>query len=624
MIKLRLSRNLKLQLFIWYRWILRTRGVWLRGFLCWTIGITVALLDSTDKFDFRFQIRRLQKPNNQIVLVYIQQSEWSEWNQNNKNIIRPLKELGSLTDSYFWNPDVWNKLVGAILSGDPQFVALTFFFPSDSFGSTPHATDYPYLFDAKVLWASRLDSDGRAILPAFTSTYGRNTGIIDVFGDEDRNIRRFSSPLIQVPHLAIRLASVISKDNNNFYHLSGGETQIINFKTRETDYPSVNASDLINHPKETLPLLRNKVVIVGTRDLESHLYASPIGSISRAGLMAELTENVLENSWIQRISFDWVAFFLAVLVLFASTILQIYPHAVALVFLVWTAIGVAVISIWSFDRWYTWIPVLAPIVTLAVTYIVFVAYQLTLQENINWRLEEEKRYYQEIEKLKNNFVSLFSHDLKTPIAKIQAICDRLLASQPSSEVQNGLQSLRQESSELHRYIQSILRVSRIESSDFKINKEPSDINDLIQNVSRQLRPLATAKKIKILLKLEPMFAIEMDPVLIQEVILNLVENAIKYSPENEKVVISSRELNSQVVVTVTDSGKGIPPEEQSRIFEKFYRGNLHSMSTKGSGLGLYLVKYFVELHGGRAFVRSASEKGTRIGFVLPLYDGEIV
>jgi two-component system, OmpR family, phosphate regulon sensor histidine kinase PhoR len=622
-----LIRGLRLRILIWTRWLQRTRGIWLRAAVCLAVGIVLALVDSSAKFDLRFQIRGPQVHDSRFVIVYLDQDIWTDLTgRDQKNMLRPLKEISAFTDSFFWSPSAWNRLLSVLLNSNPAGIAVTLFFPSGSLGTTPERSDYQALYDPKVIWAARLDSDGRAVMPAFSSNYGLNSGLLDFFTDEDRSVRRFTSPLVQVPHLAMRLANAYNRgagSGGSWPGLFTGESRIINFQGGDGTYLAVNARDLLRRPARAAELVRGRMVIIGTKDLDGHIYSTPVGSLSRAELTANVTDNILNHRWILRPPFWVIAAYLVAILFLAVTILQSYPQVVALVFLFWVGLGSTAASLWLFDAHYIWLPVMTPLVQIFITYMVFVGYQLTLQENLNWRLEKEKEYLQEIEQLKNNFVSLFSHDLKTPIAKIQAICDRLMVTTPSPEVQSGLQSLRQESTELHRYIQSILRVSRVESSEFRINKEPSDINELIFKVCQQLRPLADAKRIRIETNLEPIFAMEVDPTLIQEVILNLVENAIKYSPEASAVMISSREVGDQVIVTVTDAGPGIPADEQSRIFEKFYRGTGHSLSTKGSGLGLYLVKYFVELHGGRVFVKSGSQKGTRFGFVLPLETEEL-
>jgi len=226
----------------------------------------------------------------------------------------------------------------------------------------------------------------------------------------------------------------------------------------------------------------------------------------------------------------------------------------------------------------------------------------------------------DVEELKNNFLSLISHDLKTPIAKIQAIVDRLLAQNPQNEFSSDLSALREVATELNRYIKTLLQIARVESRDFRINKDAADINEVVFAVVEKLEPLAKAKKIQLSTQLEPMFLIEVDQLLIHEVILNLVENAIKYTPEGGRVVVRSQEVDDRVIVMVEDSGPGISADEQARVFDKFYRGESGKTQAKGSGLGLYLVKYFVELHNGKIILESQLNQGTRIGFSLPIIE----
>ncbi|MGZ5279582.1 MAG: sensor histidine kinase, partial [Pseudobdellovibrionaceae bacterium] len=222
--------------------------------------------------------------------------------------------------------------------------------------------------------------------------------------------------------------------------------------------------------------------------------------------------------------------------------------------------------------------------------------------------------------LKNNFVSLISHDLKTPIAKIQAIVDRLLNDTGTMAFNGDLKSLRLSSDELNRYIQSILKVLRVESRDFQLNKEVGDINETIQEAIDQLTPLANEKQIRIQATLEPMFSIEADFTLMREVLINLLENAIKYTPVNGSIQISSHEVGSKIWIEVQDTGEGIPANEVANVWGKFVRGKDQDLKTKGTGLGLYLVKYFIELHGGEVFLESAIGKGTKVSFSLPLED----
>ena len=133
-----------------------------------------------------------------------------------------------------------------------------------------------------------------------------------------------------------------------------------------------------------------------------------------------------------------------------------------------------------------------------------------------------------------------------------------------------------------------------------------------------MAPLAREKSIRIQPDLEPMFSLEYDPVLIKEVVINIVENAIKYTPTGGSIHILSKETEDFVFVSVKDTGDGIKPEDLDKVWGKFTRGSDQDLKTKGSGLGLYLVKYFIELHGGRVTLESQVGSGTTVSFQLPL------
>ena len=235
-------------------------------------------------------------------------------------------------------------------------------------------------------------------------------------------------------------------------------------------------------------------------------------------------------------------------------------------------------------------------------------------------LEQEQKYLQELEQLKSNFVSLISHDLKTPLAKIQGVVDRLKKTSDCTESsKEDFNALEDYTNELNRYIQSILKVMRVESRDFQINKTSTDLNEMIEEVVKSLRPLAEVKELALNLNLEPLFLVDLDATLIREVIHNLIENAIKYSPENKQITITSFETqDNEIGFQVQDQGEGIPPDEVSSVWGKFVRGQSQSHKSKGTGLGLYLVKYFVELHAGRVTLQSVVGQGTTVGFFLPL------
>lgn len=592
--------------------IWKAKGLWLRVLVVWAVACTFPFFDEVKQYDLRFSIRGAQEIVPQIVLVHFDQEDWTAWHGPNNNLLRSLKEYSVVTDSYFWRPNTWNLLLSKILAHNPQSIGVTFYFnpqlprPDENLRA---------LFDPRVTWAGQLDNEGRPSLPLMSNSYGYNVALVDIREDEDRVLRRFSTPLAPLPHMALKLAQseTVEQDFNSYM----GTTKLINFRGDRRVFPAVQALDILQGriPPE---FFSDKIVIIGTNSVAGHQFQTPLGRMSRADVLAQVLDNVLAKRWIQRLSTVACWFYLLLVLLVAVSILVNYPQSFAFVFLVWLCLGTTALSIWVFDSFYFWLPAFSPLVLALVAYVVFIGYQLSMKENQTWRLEQEKKLLSELDQLRNNFVSLISHDLKTPIAKIQAICDRLLSGQVAEETRDGLQSVRKESVELHRYIQSILQVSRLESSQVQVRKEATDLNEVVEKVVGQLKSLAQDKRQDLHVDLEPMFSIEVDGILIQEVVLNLIENAIKYTPNDGKIEVETQEVDDHVVFAVKDNGPGVPVEDRQHLFEKFFRGHAHKSAIKGTGLGLFLVKYFIELHGGEVFLETDVGKGTRVGFTLPL------
>lgn len=596
--------------------LFKSKGLWLRVLVCWAVACTFPFFDEVKQYDLRFEIRGVQETSKQIVLVRFDQEDWTAWHGPNNNLLRSLKEFSIVTDSYFWRPTTWNQLLGKILSQDPQVIGVTFFFNPQ----LPRPDDHlQALQDPRVIWAGQLDNEGRAAFPLMGSSYGYNVALVDLREDEDRVMRRFSMPITPLPHMGVKLGEQAHSDSIEELNTLMGESRLINFRGPRGIYPMVHALDILQN-RVPPGFFKDKIVIIGTDSVQNHQFQTPLGRMNRADLIAQIVDNVIERRWITRLSPVACWFYLLVILLMAVTLLVNYPQSMAFVFLLWLGMGTTALSIWIFDSHYFWIPAFSPLVLALFSYVVFIGYQLTLKENQTWRLEQEKQLLSELDMLRNNFVSLISHDLKTPIAKIQAICDRLLSGQLGPEVREGLGSLRKESAELHRYIQSILQVSRLESSQVQVRKEATDLNEVVEKVVSQLRPLAVDKRQDLAVDLEPMFSIEVDGILMHEVVLNLVENAIKYTPNDGHIEVRTQEVDDKVIFTVRDNGPGVPVEDREHLFEKFFRGSAHKSAIKGTGLGLFLVKYFIELHGGEVFLETEVGKGTKVGFTLPLQE----
>jgi two-component system phosphate regulon sensor histidine kinase PhoR len=607
----------------------RTKAFWLRALLCWTIGAVILINDDLPNFglanfDLRLQIRGPRPSSDRVLIIDVSEREWSSLHPDSRNVLRPLKEVVNLSDAFFWNPRTWEKLLSRLLSAEPSSIGIVFHFGEVGRGEQISAHARITFEDPRIVWGADVEGGERILLPTFASTYNTNVGLRGIRADDDGTVRRYSSSTSQITNLAVRIAqgTELTPDRNDMSSTARSQN-LINFRGASTVFEVMNFRDILEGrvAKETL---RNRIILIGSLSSPLEQMQTPLGRMSRTEVLANIADDIVAHRTIVRAP-HFIYLALQTLLLAGSIwILMTYPQTVALLIYFLSAALWASASAWCFDVVHIWLPVLAPLVQLALTYIIFLSHQLSLNEQTNWRLQQEKKYLSEIEQLKTNFVSMMSHDLKTPIAKIQAICDRLLAAVPQGELASDLKTLRRSSDDLHRYIQSILQVTKVEAKDFKINKEVTDMNENIERVTARLLPLAREKKIELTTNLEPMFSIEADTTLLQEIILNLVENAIKYTPEQGRVTITSHEKDDNVEVVVEDTGPGIAAEEQEEIWLKFTRGRQQKTDIRGTGLGLYLVKYFVELHGGKVFLSSAPGLGTRIGFSIPIAESNTV
>jgi len=633
-----------LQKFVHYNALVawRTKDFWVRALLCWIIGAAMLANDEVTNFDMRLKIRGPRPSSDKVVIINVPEREWaaliaqSELLHNpsalsqSRNVIRPLKEITSVNDSFFWNSMVWEDLLRQVLSAEPAAVGITFFFGDNIHWPQTTPSALAVFEDSRIVWGAERDNSGRILVPLFASTYNTNVGLRGLRMDDDGNVRRFMSSPIQIPHLGVRLAALAAPrlaDRADREYLS---PTLINFSGDGESFKIINARDIVEGNFEP-EALKGRVILIGSLESPLEQMQTPLGRMSRTEIIANITDNVLNQSSVIRLRATVYLSLLAALMIAAIWVLITYPQSVTLVIFTLAAIVWSAASAWAFDVFHFWLPVFSPLAQLTITCIVFLSYQLALNERRTWRLEQEQLYLSEIERLKSNFVSMMSHDLKTPIAKIQAICDRLIAAMPTAEITQDLRTLRRSSDELHRYIQSILQVTRVEAKDFQIQKEVMDINDSIERVFSRLQPLAKEKNLRMEKVLEPMFSIEADTTLIQEVIHNLIENAIKYTPAVSpsgtpgRIVVTSQERDDNVVVVVEDNGPGIDPRDQKEIWLKFTRGQHQTTGgqsghtdNRGTGLGLYLVKYFIELHGGQVFLESTPGVGTKVGFSIPI------
>tara|TARA_B100000925_G_scaffold290490_1_gene275817 strand:+ start:2854 stop:4656 length:1803 start_codon:yes stop_codon:yes gene_type:complete len=254
--------------------------------------------------------------------------------------------------------------------------------------------------------------------------------------------------------------------------------------------------------------------------------------------------------------------------------------------------------------------VMEVLAAITATYYVTLPFKAISENKKAASLQRESEMKAELDELKNNFMNLMSHDLKTPIAKISSIVDNLKNNTSSLDLNGNLALIDQSTEELNKFISEILDISKIEAKKFNLQKSQRDLNKIIKSVVSKLNFFATNKKATISTELENLFPITLDENLIYRVVFNLLENAVKYGGERNNILIKTEDLGDFIQITIADTGPGIEPESLKYIFEKFYRvKNNENETIKGSGLGLYLVKYFIEAHGGDIDVES-SVRGT--------------
>jgi signal transduction histidine kinase len=188
-------------------------------------------------------------------------------------------------------------------------------------------------------------------------------------------------------------------------------------------------------------------------------------------------------------------------------------------------------------------------------------------------------------------------------------------------LRQGLQVIEEECDRLSKLMNGLLLASRIEAGALHLQKEPVLLPSLARKVVRKLQTVTSSHTFEI--DFEPDFpAVLADTDHIEQVLTNLIDNAIKYSPEGGKIAIAGRVQDDSVAITVADEGIGIPRREVGHIFERFHRVDSNLVQkVPGVGLGLYICKYIVEAHGGRIWAVSELGKGSQVSFALPLEQG---
>ncbi|HEV2489172.1 MAG TPA: ATP-binding protein [Candidatus Acidoferrales bacterium] len=227
-----------------------------------------------------------------------------------------------------------------------------------------------------------------------------------------------------------------------------------------------------------------------------------------------------------------------------------------------------------------------------------------------------------VEQVRKDFVANVSHELRTPLTAIQGFAETLLsgALEDQKNSRRFVEIIRSHASRLGRLTDDLLKLSRIEAGKLEPEARPMKIGELLEAGVEAARISAAPKQLSFSLSMpQGLPPVRGDANLLREALRNLLDNAVQYTPEGGQIEVSAAADNGLLVVTVADTGIGIPQSDQSRIFERFYRVDVaRSREVGGTGLGLSIAKHIVESHGGRIWVESEVGQGSRFHFSIPL------
>ena len=227
----------------------------------------------------------------------------------------------------------------------------------------------------------------------------------------------------------------------------------------------------------------------------------------------------------------------------------------------------------------------------------------------------------ELELSRRNLIAAVSHDLRTPIASIRAMVEALadgVVSEPET-VQRYYANIRAQSQNLSSLINDLFELSQLETDQLELELEPVNLNDLLSDVMESMQAVANARAIS----MEGIFAADLptvhaEMIKIQRVLTNLIQNALRHTPEQGTISLCTHALSTGVQIDVADSGEGVAAEDLPHIFEQFYRGEKsRSRETGGAGLGLAIAQRIIEAHHGQIWVESEPGHGAKFSFIIP-------
>ncbi|MFG1493195.1 ATP-binding protein [Halobacteriovorax sp. ZH4_bin.1] len=483
-------------------------------------------------------------------------------------------------------------------------------------------------------YGSELDSWGERLPPQELRDLGYSPAVVNI-----------DSKLFAKDDVVRRMVLNISGEETldfwtaNEWRIINNEEPLVLNKLKSAYYmPEADASfSLFRYPLrslehlEKLPVHRvvvgnipsgyfnGKVVLIGPAYISNlrHYAKTPFDKdqkrTSKLEIHANMTKALMENQLIYSIPL-WVTKLLSMLIgIVLSIVISRIQPAKGLLITFGIIVGTVLFSYLIFLLFGLWLYITHILLTVFVVYYIWVPFRAIGEYQRRYKIQEETKLLKRVENLKQNFISLMSHDLKTPVAKIAGVADNMLQRNRGGEtyMHDGLKTIIDSTKELNNFITSILDLTKVESRNISLNLQSKDVNKIIEDCVNSLTYLARSKEMTIETELGPLFPIEIDVSLVNRIVSNIVENSIKYAGEGKAINIKTWDDDTWVFIEISDNGVGMDQDDVDNIFEKFYRvKNDASHIIKGSGLGLYLVKYFVELHGGEISVTSSPGEGT--------------
>ncbi len=243
------------------------------------------------------------------------------------------------------------------------------------------------------------------------------------------------------------------------------------------------------------------------------------------------------------------------------------------------------------------------------------------------KIEENIDQLKSLDRLKQDLIANVSHDLRTPLAILRGYAETLSMKKSTvsdRELDRYLNTIMDSSTRLSNLVNQLFEYSKLESNEIKINKESFFIAELVNDMLSKYQILAKQKDIQIELDVpKEMPLVWADIALVERVIQNLIDNALKFTQEGGKIKIALIERSTEVEIIISDNGPGIPLENQSEIFERYQKGAAKSTNNKGHGLGLAIVKRILEFHQTNIKLKSQPGKGTTFWFTLPVFQKAI-